>query len=133
MSVAHLPAPTRYAITHPDSPAASAARAEAVIERLDTVIGKLDAVIERLEALAGRPDPTPRLDPAPKLAAAIAVERLAFRKDELAESLGISSRAIDRDRAAGLFVQPDRVIGTKTPIWSKATIERWLQEGGKKK
>jgi hypothetical protein len=50
------------------------------------------------------------------------VERLAYRLDELADAIGVSRRSLDRERAAGRFPAPDRVVGGKIPIWSRATV-----------
>jgi hypothetical protein len=44
------------------------------------------------------------------------VERLTYRMDELADSLGMSRRAIERERRAGRFPTPDLQIG-KAPLW----------------
>jgi predicted DNA-binding transcriptional regulator AlpA len=57
------------------------------------------------------------------------VERLALRLDELAAALGVSRRAIERERSAGRFPRPDLVIG-RMPLWTPQTIRRWLEEGG---
>jgi predicted DNA-binding transcriptional regulator AlpA len=54
-----------------------------------------------------------------------AVERLGFRIDEVARSLGISRRAVERARHAGQFPEPDAKIG-RMPIWRVSTIENWL-------
>src|SRR5262245_22559761 len=56
-------------------------------------------------------------------------ERLAYRLDEVARSLGVSRRLIERERAAGRFPPPDRTIG-RVPLWSRATLVRWISEGG---
>jgi predicted DNA-binding transcriptional regulator AlpA len=55
--------------------------------------------------------------------------RLAYRLDELADALGVSRRTIERERSAGRFPKPDRVIG-KMPLWSAATIDAYLRGGG---
>jgi predicted DNA-binding transcriptional regulator AlpA len=55
------------------------------------------------------------------------VSRLALRIDELADALGISRRAIERERAAGRFPAPDLTIG-KMPLWRVSTIEAWLAQ-----
>jgi hypothetical protein len=57
------------------------------------------------------------------------VERLAYRLDEVARSLGVSRRLIERERSAGRFPQPDKVIG-RVPLWSRETLVRWISEGG---
>lgn len=57
------------------------------------------------------------------------LERLALRLDEIAEAVGISRRTIERERSAGRFPKPDRVIG-KVSLWSVETIRRWIEGGG---
>ena len=56
-------------------------------------------------------------------------ERLALRLDEVAVALGMSRRTIERLRSAGRFPKPDRKVG-KVPLWSPATIRRWVEQGG---
>jgi len=58
-----------------------------------------------------------------------AIERLAYRLDELAKGLGISRRTLERERSAGRFPQPDLTIG-KAPLWKPETIQRWIDGGG---
>ena len=53
------------------------------------------------------------------------VERLALRIDEVADSLGMSRRAIERERSAGRFPAADLHIG-KAPLWRVETIRDWL-------
>ena len=55
--------------------------------------------------------------------------RLAYRLAELATLLGISRRTLERERSAGRFPRPDLNIG-KSPLWSPATIQRWIEGGG---
>jgi predicted DNA-binding transcriptional regulator AlpA len=55
---------------------------------------------------------------------------LAYRGDELVKLLGVSRRAIDRERSAGTFPPPDRVLG-RMPLWSRATITAWLSRPAK--
>ena len=57
------------------------------------------------------------------------IDRLALRLDELAAALGVSRRAIERERSAGRFPRPDRIIG-RMPLWSPETIRRWIDGGG---
>jgi predicted DNA-binding transcriptional regulator AlpA len=59
------------------------------------------------------------------------IERLTYRIDELADSLGMSRRAIERERSAGRFPRPDLHIG-KAPLWRPETIREWLdsRKGG---
>ncbi len=53
------------------------------------------------------------------------VERLAYRIDEVADSLGMSRRAIERERSAGRFPAPDAHFG-KAPLWRPETVRDWL-------
>jgi predicted DNA-binding transcriptional regulator AlpA len=62
-------------------------------------------------------------------AKSVSVARLALRLDEVAKSLGVSRRAIERARSAGRFPAPDCRIG-KCPLWSPETIRRWVARGG---
>jgi hypothetical protein len=61
-------------------------------------------------------------------AASPVVGRLAYRIDEVAAALGVSRRAIERERAAGRFPRPDLTIG-RMPLWRPETV-REFQEGG---
>jgi predicted DNA-binding transcriptional regulator AlpA len=56
--------------------------------------------------------------------------RLALRLDELAAALGVSRRTVERERAAGRFPKPDLHIG-RAPLWTPATIQRWVDGGGR--
>lgn len=77
---------------------------------------RLTAAIERLiQALDRKADHVP-------------VPRMALRLDEIAEAIGISRRGIDRERSAGRFPRPDRVVG-KVPLWAPTTVADWLQRG----
>jgi hypothetical protein len=69
-------------------------------------------------ALDRRADNRPRIEP------------LAYRIDELADALGVSRRAIERERAAGRFPKPDLVIG-KMPLWGVETVRAFLERGGR--
>jgi predicted DNA-binding transcriptional regulator AlpA len=62
--------------------------------------------------------------------AAVVVGRLALRLDEVAESIGISRRALERERAAGRFPRPDLTVG-RMPLWRPETIRRWIEGGGR--
>jgi predicted DNA-binding transcriptional regulator AlpA len=55
---------------------------------------------------------------------------MALRLDELARSLGISRRTLERERSAGRFPKPDIKIG-KVPLWLPERIRRWIESGGK--
>jgi predicted DNA-binding transcriptional regulator AlpA len=59
------------------------------------------------------------------------VERLALRLDEVAASLGVSRRAIERERSAGRFPRPDVILGRRMPLWRVETIKAWLEGGGR--
>jgi predicted DNA-binding transcriptional regulator AlpA len=59
-----------------------------------------------------------------------AVERLALRIDEVAAALGVSRRAIERERAAGRFPRPDLTIG-RMPLWRPETMREFLEGGGR--
>jgi predicted DNA-binding transcriptional regulator AlpA len=61
---------------------------------------------------------------------AVAVGRLALRLPEVAKSLGISRRALERERAAGRFPRPDLTIG-RMPLWRPETVRRWVEGGGR--
>jgi predicted DNA-binding transcriptional regulator AlpA len=61
------------------------------------------------------------------------VDRMALRLDEVSDSIGMSRRAIERERSAGRFPLPDLHIG-KAPLWRPQTISAWLdsQKGGRR-
>jgi predicted DNA-binding transcriptional regulator AlpA len=52
---------------------------------------------------------------------------LAWRLEQIAKALGISRRALERERAAGRFPKPDKVIG-RMPLWRPETVKAWLGE-----
>jgi predicted DNA-binding transcriptional regulator AlpA len=56
--------------------------------------------------------------------------RLTLRLDELAETLGVSRRTIERERSAGRFPAPDLHLG-RAPLWRPETIRRWIDGGGR--
>ncbi len=58
------------------------------------------------------------------------MERLVYRLDELADALGVSRRAIERERAAGRFPRPDLTIG-KMPLWRPETVGAYLERGNR--
>jgi predicted DNA-binding transcriptional regulator AlpA len=58
------------------------------------------------------------------------IARLALRLDEVAAALGVSRRAIERERSAGRFPPADCRIG-KCPLWMPETIRTWLQRGAR--
>jgi predicted DNA-binding transcriptional regulator AlpA len=53
--------------------------------------------------------------------------RLALRIDEIATAIGVSRRTIERERSAGRFPAPDRMIG-RAPLWRPSTLEAWLSD-----
>lgn len=57
-------------------------------------------------------------------------DRMTLRLDELAASLGVSRRSIERERSAGRFPKPDLTIG-RMPLWRPETIRRWMAGGGR--
>ena len=64
----------------------------------------------------------PGRNPAPSTVA----ERLALRLDEVARALGVSRRAIERERSVGRFPKPDLTIG-RMPLWMPETIREWIR------
>jgi predicted DNA-binding transcriptional regulator AlpA len=56
-------------------------------------------------------------------------DRLLIRLDEVATALGISRRTLERERSAGRFPRPDKIIG-RMPLWRPGTIEVWVEGGG---
>lgn len=56
--------------------------------------------------------------------------RLTLRLDEVAATLGISRRAIERERSAGRFPRPDLTVG-RMPLWKPQTILTWVERGGR--
>ncbi len=82
-----------------------------------------------------KPAPAPAAPPADALPTgvhhvSVPLDRLALRLDELAGSLGISRRTLERERSAGRFPPPDLKIG-KAPLWKPETIRRWIDGGGR--
>jgi predicted DNA-binding transcriptional regulator AlpA len=78
---------------------------------------------EHRMSLTGKPD-----DPTTKSRAPI--ERLAFRIDEVARTLGISRRLLERQISAGKFPKADVRMG-RCPLWKTATVREWIDKGGK--
>jgi hypothetical protein len=79
-------------------------------------LARLNAILHRMADAFEKADGTPRM---------------ALRLDELAKALGVSRRAIERERSAGRVPQPDLHIG-KMPLWRIGTIRNWLEGGGPK-
>ncbi len=87
---------------------------------LARALSELTAVLPGLrQALESRQADRPRIEP------------LAYRLDELADALGVSRRAIERERAAGRFPRPDLTIG-KMPLWRPETVRSFLERGGRR-
>ena len=59
-----------------------------------------------------------------------AVGRVSLRLDEVAATLGISRRALERERSAGRFPRADLTIG-RMPSWRPETIRAWVEGGGR--
>jgi predicted DNA-binding transcriptional regulator AlpA len=97
---------------------------EAADDELPEGVKPLAAVLQELAGIL------PRLNAA--LERKPAVERLTYRIDEVADSLGMSRRAIERERSAGRFPAPDLHIG-KAPLWRPETVRNWLdsKKGGR--
>jgi hypothetical protein len=80
-----------------------------------------------------RPKPPTASGPAPLpdgvVHASQPLERLTYRLGEVARSLGVSRRTLERERSAGRFPPPDLLIG-KAPLWTRETLVRWVGEGG---
>jgi predicted DNA-binding transcriptional regulator AlpA len=58
------------------------------------------------------------------------VERMALRIEEVAAALGVSRRAVERERSAGRLPRPDLTIG-RMPLWRVETIRSWMERGGR--
>ena len=58
------------------------------------------------------------------------LDRMTYRLDDVAAALGISRRAIERERSAGRFPRPDLKIG-RMPLWRPETIREWIEKGGR--
>jgi predicted DNA-binding transcriptional regulator AlpA len=83
--------------------------------------------------------PTQRTSPAADLPPGVSpvatpldalASRLTLRLDEVAAALGVSRRAIERERSSGRFPKPDLVMG-RMPLWRPDTIRDWLERGGR--
>jgi hypothetical protein len=75
------------------------------------------------------PEPGRPTAPAPE--PRLAVEKLAYRLNSVAELLDISRRLLERERAAGRFPPPDKHIG-KCPVWTRDTLRAYLAEGDRR-
>ncbi len=54
--------------------------------------------------------------------------RLALRMADLVNLTGLSRRLIERERSAGRFPAPDKMVG-RCPLWKCSTIDTWLSSG----
>jgi predicted DNA-binding transcriptional regulator AlpA len=57
------------------------------------------------------------------------IDRLALRIEEVARSLGVGRRTLERLRARDGFPRPDLTIG-RMPLWRPETIRAWIEGGG---
>jgi hypothetical protein len=94
-------------------PTTSGPTAEGPPEAAD--LAALVAILTRLADTIDRQTNKPRVEP------------MTLRVDELAEALGVSRRAIERERSAGRFPAADLTIG-KMPLWRVETIRNWLTQ-----
>jgi predicted DNA-binding transcriptional regulator AlpA len=53
-----------------------------------------------------------------------------FSIDDVARTLSISRRGVERLRSSGKFPPPDLLVG-KLPRWKPSTIRGWIERGGK--
>ena len=67
-------------------------------------------------------------NPATTAGARPPVERMTLRLEEIAETLGVSRRSIERERSAGRLPKPDLTIG-RMPLWRVDTIRNWIERG----
>jgi predicted DNA-binding transcriptional regulator AlpA len=77
----------------------------------------------RRELASPTPDPSPNGKPPDDT-----IGRLALRLDEVAATVGVSRSAIERERRAGRFPKPDRIVG-RMPLWRPESIRDWLERG----
>jgi hypothetical protein len=56
-------------------------------------------------------------------------EPLAYRKADAARMCGMAPRTLEYLASAGKFPRPDAYAG-RCPLWTRATLERWVGEGG---
>jgi hypothetical protein len=59
------------------------------------------------------------------------VSRLAYRREELADALGISLRLVDLAIHRGELPQADLRIG-RLRLWSAARLSAWIQQAGRR-
>ncbi|QDV32368.1 hypothetical protein ElP_01960 [Tautonia plasticadhaerens] len=58
------------------------------------------------------------------------IGRVTWRLADIAEALGVSRRALERERSAGRLPKPDLTIG-RMPLWRPETIRGWIERGGR--
>jgi hypothetical protein len=58
------------------------------------------------------------------------IERLTWRLADLSRALGVSRRALERERSAGRLPPPDLTLG-RMPLWRPETIRDWIDRGGR--
>jgi predicted DNA-binding transcriptional regulator AlpA len=83
---------------------------------VDSLIGRLEAILTRLETALVRLE----RPPAP---------RAALRRSEVAESVGISERSLERLLADGRFPKADAYLN-RLPLWKVESVAKWLDAGG---
>jgi predicted DNA-binding transcriptional regulator AlpA len=89
------------------------------VVRLTDALAELTAMLPGLKAaLERQPETKPRGEPP-----------LAYRKAAAARMCGMSQRTLERLLSGGRFPRPNAYAG-KCPLWTRATLERWLGEGG---
>ena len=75
----------------------------------------------RPETIANRPEETSLL---------AKDGRLAYRMLDLVKMTGLSRRVIERERSAGRFPAPDKLVG-RVPLWRCSTVDAWLASGNR--
>ncbi len=110
---------TRPASHEPAGRSPEAAALPEGVATLAQALTELVAILPGLrQALERQADARPRIEP------------MALRIDEVAAALGLSRRAIERERAAGRFPKPDAIVG-KMPLWKPETVRGFLERGGR--
>lgn len=78
-------------------------------------LAALIVILTRLAIAFERQSDRPRIEP------------MTLRIEEVADALGVSRRAIERERASGRFPRPDLTIG-KMPLWRPETVRDYLSQ-----
>jgi hypothetical protein len=100
----------------PAPPSVEAAGLAEWLRPMAEVLAKLSAEVRRLRAaLEDRAHRGP--------------EPLGYRKVRAAQMVGVSTRLWERLVSSGKAPRPDARAG-KCPLWTRATLARWLAEGG---